>query len=34
MTWASGYLAMTVESGAKTQVYAAVSPEVDTLDLK
>lgn len=34
MQFASGYFAMTVESGSKTQVYAAVSQEVDELDLK
>lgn len=34
MQFASGYLAMNVANGTKTQVYAAVSPEVDELDLK
>lgn len=30
----SGYLAMTALEGAKTQLWAATSSEVDTLDLK
>lgn len=34
MAWLSSYIAMTPFEGAKTQIWAATSPEVDEQDLK
>ena len=34
MQWASKYVAMTPADGAKTQLYAATSPEVDSKKLR